>query len=132
MRITESKLRRILRRVIEEANVRVYDGSPNTPSSSTIYSWALELGFSRQTSRAYPYPSYYTLKHADNEDISFVLSVHTNNSLGRTFITASVYDKSAGRSGVRTYRKEDVHSMDELLELYDEFINPGILDYHQD
>jgi hypothetical protein len=112
-----------LRRIIQEA-IRVYDGSPDTPNSSTVQVWALDLGFSKGSSRAYPYPSYYTLKHPDNEDISFQLSVHLNNSLGRTFITATVHDNSAGHSGVRTYKKENVHSMDELLELYDEFITP--------
>jgi len=118
MRITKRQLRRIIREA-----VRVYDGSPNTPHSSEVYSWALEHGFERFASRASG-ATFYTLKHPDNEDIELTLRVHHNLSLGRTFIKASVVDNSGGYSGVDTYKDEDIHSQQELDAVYNNFFKP--------
>ena len=124
MRITETQLRRIIRET-----VRVYDGSPNTPHSSEVYSWAMEHGFERFASRA-SNATFYTLEHPDNEDIVLKLRVHHNLSLGRTFIKASVEDNSRGYSGVDTYQDKDIHSRQELDSAYNNFFKP--IHYHED
>ena len=122
-RIT-SKLRRLIRET-----VRVYDGSPNTPHASKVYSWAKKHGFERFISRAVEGTFYY-LKHPDNEDIVLTLKVHHNLSLGRTFIKASVDDDSRGYSGVDTYQNKDIHSQEELDSILDNFLTP--IHYHED
>ena len=126
MRITESKLRRTIRRVIKES-IPIYAGSKDTPDPSQVEKWANALGFECYDYRGYPYPTICQLEFAGDRDIHFVIEAHTNMSLGTCFIKASVYEYTEenprGNPPVHYLKDKNVHSLAELEEIYEDFIN---------
>ena len=125
MKLTRRQLRRTIRRVIKE--VRVYAGSDETPPPSKVEKWATGKGFKCYDYRGYPYPTICQLEYAGDEDAHFVIEAHRNMSLGRCFIKASVYEytkhKPRGGPPEHWLKDKNVHSLDELDEIYEDFIN---------
>ena len=124
MRITESQLIRTIRRVITES-IPVYAGSKETPSPYEVEKWALSKGMECGDSRAWPYPTICQITHPDNPDLFFVVSAHTNSSLGNSFIKLSVYEyteeKPRGNRPEYHIKDEFLHSIQELEFAFDEF-----------
>lgn len=124
MRITESQLRRTIRKVIKES-IPIYDGKKSTPRPYEVQKWALSKGMKCHDSRAWPYPTVCKITHPDNPELFFVVSAHTNMSLGNSFIKLSVYEytEENPRGNPPEYHIKDefLHSIQELEVAFDEF-----------
>ena len=121
MRITESQLRRTIRRLIKES-IPIYDGKKSTPSPSEVEKWALSKGMECSDSRAWPYPTICQITHPENPELFFVVSAHTNRN---NFIKLNVYEyteeKPRGNPPEYHIKGEYLHSMQELEVAFDEF-----------
>ena len=121
MRITESQLRRSIRRIIKES-IPIYAGKKETPRPYEVEKWALSKGMECHDSRGWPYPTICKITHPDNPELFFVVSAHTNMSLGNSFIKLSVYEKRYDETTPEYYIKDkNLHSMQELELAFDEF-----------
>ena len=124
MKTTIPKLRRTIRRVIKES-IPVYAGSKETPRPYEVEKWAKSRGFECYDSRGWPYPTICEITHPDNPELFFVVSAHTNMSLGNSFIKLSVYEytEEKPRGNPPEYHIKDkfLHSIQELELAFDEF-----------
>ena len=121
MRITESQLRRTIRKVIKES-IPIYDGKKSTPPPYEVEKWALSKGMECHDYRGWPYPTICQITHPDNPELFFVVSAHTNRN---NFIKLSVYEytEEKPRGNRPEYYIEDkyLHSIQELELAFDEF-----------